>query len=173
MKMQAFLWVDIILQLPLKLYWCSRPVSVPFLLLWSRLNLLHKETLLGRDTTLLLVEMGSAVELKRDKPSSLQTLDGTCLSIWMLSLTLWNHKTKEFPWCNSKGTFAWIQFHLVSPKCIKGFLKIIQMLCLPWAFNQRVIHVHFNVLPIYGWNIWLTSLWLVAPTFFKPNDITL
>ena len=88
MKMLTFPMANIILQLLLKLCWCSKRASVPFPFLWSRLNLLHEGTLLGRDTTLLLVWMGLTTKLKRDKPSSLQMLVGTHSSIHMLSLIL-------------------------------------------------------------------------------------
>ena len=49
-----------------------------------------------------------------------------------------------------QGTFAWIQLHLVSFKCVKGFLKLIQMLHLLRALNQHAINIYFNVLP----NLW-------------------
>ena len=54
----------------------------------------------------------------------------------------------------SKGTFAWIQFHLVLSECIESLLEVVQMLCLLGVLNKHVVHVHLNISP----NLWMKHM---------------
>ena len=55
------------------------------------------------------------------------------------------HKSQEFSCRYPKHKLVWIQFHVVRPQGAEGLLEVAQVVVLPYAFYQYVVHVNLHI----------------------------
>ena len=44
-------------------------------------------------------------------------------------------------------SLAWIQFHVIRPKGVESLLEVVQVVVLPHALYQHVVHVNLHIPP--------------------------
>ena len=71
---------------------------------------------------------------------------------WILTgltlILLWDAMNpRNFSYHYPKHTLAWVQFHVIRLEGVKGLLKIVQVVILPYTLYQHVIHVNFHIPP--------------------------
>lgn len=49
--------------------------------------------------------------------------------------------------CQPEHILVWIQFHVIRSKGVKGLLEVTQVVTLPCAFYQHVIHINLHIPP--------------------------